>query len=703
MRLRFHALPERLHSRVFSSIIVGVVALASFLSFSLQPLVGKLLLPIQGGTASTWLGVMVFFQAALLLGYSWAAWLLRRRPLTQVGAVATLALTAMLGNCLSWMPAGGETGQGAALLTLGFAILPATILLFSAGPLMHGWLRGRGQPVPYPLYAFANAGGLAAVLGYPFIIERSIGLADQRFYWNGFLWVLGGLLGLTGLLFLRTAASAPHHEETRESITIRRVGAWLGLSVLVCVGMLGATHHLAAEIGSAPLAWAGPFGAFLFSFLIIFSGLWQPRFTLACLGWLAVSLTGFLLTKGVSNTTVDGGAALWLLSLTAAGSFFGNGLLHDYRPAHRFAFFYLVLAAGGVLGGLFAALGAPVLFLRPTEFLAASSILLLIGLGRLLARRDGLTMTVVVLIVMAPVLGVIWKQTAEEADGAVRIRRFRNVYGYSTLRVQEGALILSSETTTHGTQINDTPDARRHPTFYYSVSSGVGRMISETQARFPAMNLGVIGLGAGTLAAYGREGDVVDFWEIDPKAIRIAQDFFTFLSDSRATVTVIPGDGRKGLEKTQANYDLLVIDAFCGDATPSHLLTQEALSTYARRLEERHGLLLIHDSNRYSTVFPVIAATADSLGWQAISVTTEIGQPAGAGDWDPIATKYIIVCRPEQVAQIMAAFPPSEDEGRVRRTITRYDPKPSERRVVWTDDLHSLLDALDLRGYLRGR
>ena len=646
MRIPFPTLPGRILPRALAWTIVPAVSLASFLSFSVQPLVGKLLLPAQGGAASTWLGTMLFFQIALLLGYGWSVWLLRRRPLVQVGAMAGLALVALLGTRLPWVQEGSWTGLGGILVTLVVATLPAMVLLFSTGPLMHGWLRGRGQPVPYHLYALSNAGSLAAVLLYPFLIERRIGLADQMFFWHGFLAVLAGLLGLAGLLFLRTTAPAPLHEEAAEPIPARSIAAWLGLSAATCIGMLGATHHLAAEIGSTPLAWVGPFGAFLLSFLVTFSGLWQPRFTLACLGWLAVSLTGFLLTKGVGNATVDGWAAFWLLSLTAAGSFFGNGLLYETRPAQRFAFFYLVLAAGGVLGGLFASVGAPFFFLRPSEFLVVSCLLLLLGLLRLLERRNGLTVAIASLIVVAPVLGLVWKQTADEATGALRIRRFRNIYGYSLVRFQEQALILSSETTTHGTQIVRDAEARRRPTFYYSESSGAGRIIEETRNANPSMHLGVIGLGAGTLAAYGRPADQIDFWDIDPKAVRIAREFFTFLADSPAKISIIQTDGRKGLEQSKSDFDLLVVDAFCGDAIPAHLLTREAFATYFQRLEKRQGLLIVHASNRYSTVFPIIAATARSLGWSAVNVLTEITGPAAARDWDRDPIRGPLPARP---------------------------------------------------------
>lgn len=703
--MRLSRLSPALLSRVLFWAVLIAVPLASFLSFSVQPLAGKLLLPMQGGAAPTWLGTMLFFQVALLAGYGWAAWLLRRPPVVQVAAMVTLCFIAMACSRLPWVAESRWTGLGGILLTLVVATLPAMVLLFSIAPLMHGWLRRRGQQVPYFLYAYSSAGGLAAVLLYPFTIERGLGLSVQTFLWYGLLCVLAGVVGVAGFCFMRADDGAPPAEEGSEPISPAQIMTWLGLSALTCAGMLGATHHIAAEIGSSPVAWVGPFGAFLLSFFVIFSGAWQPRFTLACLGWVAISLTGFMLSKGVLNATVDGWAAFWLMSLSASCSFFGNGLLYESRPASRFTVFYLTMATGGVLGGLFASLVAPFIFLRPSEFLAISSLLLTIGLIRLVARREVLPTVVVILIVLAPVLGLSWKQSHDESANSTSMRRLRNIYGCMLLDYHDNAVILSNETTTHDSQMIADAASRRHPTLYYSESSGVGRMIEEAQKNHPAIAIGVVGLGAGTLATYARPSDTVDFWDIDPKAIRVAHDFFTYIPDSPGHVHIVQSDGRKGLEASSADYDLIVLDAFNGDAIPPHLLTREAMATYFQRLEKRQGLLVIHISNRYSTLAPIVGATAHTYGWSTLNVFTEITKTTPDRDWDADGrvTQYLIVCRPGQLKQIMGSLPADEDDGRVKRTLAAYEPVPPGRAVVWTDDRHAALDALDLRKYLSGR
>lgn len=689
---------------LFWAVLIAV-PLAAFLSFSVQPLAGKLLLPAQGGGAPTWLGTMLFFQVTLLCGYGLAAWLLRRRAVLQVAVIAGLCGVAMICSRLSWVGESHWTGLGGILLTLALAVFPAMVLLFCIGPLMHGWLRRHGQKVPYQLYSYSNAGGLAAVLLYPFVIERRIGLSNQTLLWQVLLCALAAVVGIAGFCFMRADDPAAVIEEPVELIPSRQVVTWLGLSALTCAGMLGATHHLTAEIGSSPVAWVGPFGAFLLSFLVIFSGIWQPRFTLVCLGWLAVSLTGFMLTKGVRNTTVEGAAAFWLLSLTAAGSFFGNGLLHDARPERRFAFFYLMVAAGGVLGGLFATFAAPILFLRPSEFLVLSSILLTLGMLRLLARREVLPVAVTIVIVLVPILGTAWRQTADETSISTSVRRLRNIYGYMMLEYRDSALILSNETTTHDSQMISDAPSRRHPTLYYSESSGVGRAIEETQKTHPAINIGVVGLGAGTLAAYARATDTVDFWDIDPKAIRVARDFFTYVPDSPGRIQIQQSDGRKGLEASTTDYNLIVIDAFSGDAIPPHLLTREALETYFQRLEKRQGLLIIHASNRYTPLFPVVAATAHTLRWTTLNVFTDISKTTPDRDWDADGrgSQYLILCRPEQLKTVTSWLPAEEDDGRVKRRVIAYDPLPPGRTIIWTDDRHAVMDALDLRRYLLGQ
>ena len=236
-------------------------------------------------------------------------------------------------------------------------------------------------------------------------------------------------------------------------------------------------------------------------------------------------------------------------------------------------------------------------------------------------------------------------------------------------------MVLSSDTTTHGSQLTtDAASLRRRPTLYFIESTGVGRVLERLHAARPSMNVGVIGLGAGTLAAYAHKDDTYDFWDIDSKAIRVARENFTFVAEAQGKINPIQRDGRKALEDSKTDYDVLVIDAFTGDGVPSHLLTREAMTVYFQRLAARNGLLVVHTSARYSKFFPVVDATARSLGRSAIGVGTDINaaviEIGAERDWDPTHTEYVIVCRPEQTKDVAAWFPEEEDKGRVKHQVT---------------------------------
>ena len=694
---------ERLCPLLFRPAATAGVVLAAFLSFTVQPMVGKALLPVQGGSAATWLGVMLYFQAALLVGYGWAFWALGGSRRRQLACVAGLCLLAMATTRLGALGEVARPGVLGVFWALCRTTLPAMLLLFGVGPLMHGWLRGSNAPIPYHVYALSSIGGIVAVAAYPFFVETHLGLGEQMFFWNGFLWVVAGLVASSALLL--PPAIPPAAREKPEPLSYLRGTCWFLLSMLACIVLLAATHHLSAEIGSSPLAWVGPFVLYLAGFAMTFSGWWRSHHTVLALIWLAVSLSGFIVVKGLSNATVDGMAVFWLLSLTGAASTVGSGLLHELRPNLAFGRFYLAIAAGGVAGGLFSCFAAPALFRKPSELLVAACLLLTYGLWRVMRGRS-LTMAVLVAAVVgAPAVSESWKQLATEREGALRVWRLRNIYGCATVRQEESGLVLSSETTTHGTQITTDDQARRQPTLYYTESSAVGTGLQVLRSHHDQLRIAAVGLGAGTLAAYGQPGDQIDFWEIDPKAIRIAQEHFSYLRDCAGQWRIMTADGRLGLASSTDDYDVIVIDAFCGDGVPAHLLTQEALGIYARRLERRSGILLVHISNRYSRFFPIIGRTASFLGWSAVNVTTDIAEPTDSRDWDAagIPSQYVMVCPSTRLDEVLSWFPAEEDEGRVTRHVTVYVPPAGQSYRPWTDDRHASIEALDVGAYLKLR
>jgi|GEM_PF-1679800 len=680
------------------------VPLAAFLAFSIQPLMGKHLLPVYGGTVGTWLGTMLFFQVALLGGYAWAAWLVHRSKRTQVYATAALGILATIMFRLPAIESDEPGGLLQVLWSLAATTLPAMILLFSVSTLMHAWSRQQQQAVPYYLYAISNIGSLVALFLYPFYIEPWIGISSQSFIWRVAFFTLTSMLIVAGWIQIRATdindTVAPKFGAD-EPVQFQDAAIWLALSALTCVGMLGATHHVAVEIGSNPLAWIGPFGIYLLSFTLVFSGFWRSWMTRFCLVMLGVSLVGFMLSKGFTSATVEGIRFWWLLAVTASGSLLGNALLYSRRPAQHYEKFYLILAVGGVVGGLLSSVVIPFVFARPLEFIFVSVALLAIGIFWLVARREVAIIATLSPIIIAPFLGIGLHQDVTTKPAGATLHHVRDLYGHSMLTLTNTSAVLSSETTTHGSQLTSDAASRRRPTLYYTESTGVGRVIEKFQAQRPSMNVGIVGLGAGTLAAYARPGDHYDFWDIDPKPIRFAQEYFSYLKDAPpGTINVLQRDGRMGVKSATVDYDIIVIDAFSGDGIPPHLVTLEAMTLYAKKLAPRHGLLLVHTTSRYSQILPVVEATSHKLGKVAINVRTEISESGVNRDWDPTTTEYIIVCPATQADNISAWFANEEDNGRVHHILQRNIRSSYDETLVWTDDRQSILVSTDLQKYL---
>jgi spermidine synthase len=493
-------------------------------------------------------------------------------------------------------------------------------------------------------------------------------------------------------------AAAPNERDETENVAATRKLAWLGLSALTCICMLGATRHLSSEIGSNPLSWIIPLGLYLASFSIAFTGWWREGASLICLAALGISLTGFVLLKGVSAEPISGWIAVWLISIVATACLLGNGLLYSLRPQRQFLQYYVVIGVGGMVGGMFSSLTAPNLFSRDYEFLASALLLLIAGLGHLVGAQNRSRLAVASVVIAAPFVGIVELQISGETTKLRRVHHVRNLYGHIQVIQNPSQVVLRSETTTHGGQQIQPESARQRPTLYYIESSGVGTVLRNLQEAKPQLNVGVVGLGAGTLAAYARAEDAFTFWDIDPKVIWVAQTAFSYLADARGKVAVVEDDGRKAIETSRDAFDLLVIDAFSGDSIPAHLLTVEAFEAYLPRLTERDGVLLIHASNRHIELFPVIAANARSLGWEALRVHTAVSVAGRERDFHPSASNYVVVHRPEARAVVDAWFAGEEPDERVARTLTRISAGGA-MSPVWSDDRNSILDALNWRRY----
>jgi hypothetical protein len=680
---------------------IAVSPLGAALAFVLQPMMAKLLLPRLGGTAATWLGAVLFFQIALLLGYAWGVWLARRTPRFQAIALAALALVAFATFHAPESFTGEPTIVGV-ITALTFACLPAMVLLFSLSPWLQSWRERLELPEPYALYAISNVGSLLALLIYPFAVEPLCGLADQLLVWRG-LFCLAASVLIAGAILLcfvenRRPSLAP-------PVALGRIhplawAGWISLGALSCGVMLAATQLVADEIGSVPLAWVGPLGVYLAGFALIFSGRWQPWMTGVSIVGLALSLAAYMTVKGFGSATVDGVRLFILVACCGFACLVGNALLHASRPARGGEWFYLALAAGGALGGLGSLWIVPALFPRPVEFTIGAAILLAAGMYWGARWRHVGSAAACSALTLGPILILGSSQAGGDRLGDGTITQYRDVHGHLMIKTDPASVVLSSATTTHGSQLTSTPESRRQPTLYYTESSAIGRAFQRLQASRPAMRIAVVGLGAGTVATYSRPADNLRFFDIDPKIEAVARNHFTFLGDARGKIAVTVADGRRALADSADDYDLIIIDAFMGDGVPAHLLTREALAVYQARLQARDGLLVVHSTLRYSNIYPFVAATAQTLRLESLQVTTDISEALTNRDWDAQRSSYILIGSPALALQWSDWFPLEEEEGRVKREVSRLTGIVTGPRNIWTDDRTAALDTLDLSRWL---
>jgi hypothetical protein len=683
------------------------IALSALLLFLVQPIIAKQILPWFGGGAGVWTTCMVFFQAALLAGYGYAHWLANRLSPRRQWAVHTALLAASL-LCLPivaadrFRPVGGQDAAGAILLLLAATIGLPYFLLASTGPLLQSWLvRRRPAHSVYRLFALSNAGSLAGLVAYPLLIEPHSGSHAQALGWSAgyalFALACSSVAWLTSHSLLATGGptaaerSVAMPAEAQWSGAAGGPWAWLALSALGVVILLGATAHISQNVASVPFLWLAPLILYLLSFVLAFEGRagrgWYSP------GWgIPAALAGATL-MAVGLSAASGVLDIWLaVPLYCAGvlvtCLFCHGELAARRPAARdLTRFYLMISLGGALGGVFAGLIAPHVFHSVYEFPLALFGVCAAALAAAWTRpRLGRWRTwMCALAATAALATAYWDFSFVRFLRSDVILMQRNFYG--TLRVREvgqGALQvrrLLHGVILHGEQFTRAAD-RMEPGSYYARSSGVGLAIQAAQQRASAVRLGVIGLGTGTLSAYGRPGDTVRFYEIDSDVVAIAKSEFTYLTSTPATVQIALGDARLSLQREvdrgQApRFDVLAVDAFSSDAIPVHLLTREAIRMYTQCMADG-GIIAVHISNRFLDLKPVLANLAANLGLNAQLVRDDPDEDtthASSSDWVLIAT------RPD-------AFERAPFADRVEALT--LDPQVG----LWTDQFNNLLGIL---------
>ena len=688
------------------SLYAATIALSAFLLFLIQPIIARQILPWFGGSAAVWTTCLVFFQVLLLVGYTYSDWISRRLPLKRQARVHAVLLV----TSLAWLPIAipealkpvdASQPIGRILMMLAMTIGLPYLMLATTGPLIQAWFARRYRAAQvYRLYALSNIASMAALVGYPPLIEPNAGGHLQTLGWSIGYALFVGLAIATAWSGLRaqagstgfgpdagsesppgTAAPIPPPDEP----DARMQALWLLLSALGSVLLLSITTHITQNIASIPFLWVLPLAIYLLTFILCFDGSgWYWRWVYPLLA-AAFAVT---LIIGLSFRYHGGTLERGILSLGTALPLYAIGLfvccmfLHGElvarkpAPAHLTGF-YLMVSLGGALGGVLVGVVAPLLADWYWELPIA--LIIVASLVAVLAR--GWTLRIVGLLAAlgCAVLLVDYVRTIR-GDAVVLARNF-----YGTLRVNEisgsdGQPLRRSllhGVILHGDQFFDG-DSRHRPTTYYGPYSGIGITIDTLHTMGGPLKVGMIGVGTGTLASYGQAGDVYRLYELNPAVFAIADKWFTYLQDSPATIERVSGDARLRMEREpDQHFDVLAVDAFSSDAIPIHLITREALAVYRRHLSDR-GAVLFHVSNRYLDLTGVVAHLAADAGLTAIHF---LDTPAD--DARTYHTDWIAV---------------TADPGLIRKLVAGggvvMQPDASPRAPLWTDDHHNLFDVL---------
>lgn len=719
----------------------------SFLLFLVQPMIARMALPRLGGAPAVWNSAMLVYQALLLAGYAYAHRLTREPPRRQAAIHIALFAVALL-----WLPIGlagfHPPANGSPIFWVPWLLIasigPLFFVVAAQAPLMQRWYALSGNAgEPYALYAASNIGSFAGLIAYPLLVEPFTSLHSQTWIWSGIYLLLMALVAICALQLWRSSpqtATEPAAVKKGSAINWKQRLYWIALAAAPSGLMLSTTSHLTTDLMAMPLIWVIPLGIYLLSFSIAFADNQRPAY------WISRFAPLVLVIGGAFVFVVWGKAAINGLVASLSLLFFVSVALHNEmyrtRPAvSELTSFYLMMSVGGVIGGFFCAIVAPLLFdwtwEHPILILLAALLLPKISLIPIDSKDPKIPFVMLAIGVIALSLGLVggiseptttsllkvilattvitlavavagyripfvlavtgllvinggWFSLTQSMDGV----RMRSYFGTYTINASESGRVrwLNHGTTMHGMQLLDEPT---RPISYYPATSGVGQALTKAPQLYGAdASIGVVGLGTGTLACYGKPGQYWQFFEIDPLVIEIAREkkIFSFLEKCAPQVPITLGDARLTLaEVPQGKFDILALDAFSSDSIPLHLLTKEAFATYARALGP-DGILMVHISNRYIDLNPVVAAEAKANGWHAaLRHDSPTEAMIASGDR---ASQWIALSRdPQKLAELT---------GKVDTKKNRYhDPNQwlaldAPAKSPWTDDYASVLPHLSL-------
>ncbi len=708
------------------ALLATSIFLGAFLIFQVQPLIAKVILPWFGGSTAVWLTCMLFFQVTLLLGYTYAHLItfglsLRQQAVFHTTLLSTSLILLPIAPDAAWKPSPGDDPTLRILLILMVTVGLPFLLLSSTGPLLQRWFSHLyPDRSPYRLYALSNTGSLLALLTYPVVVEPLLASRSQTLAWSSMyaffillvagcawhLWKVDAPASRDTTKLAQSAHPLDAPEQEDSSPNGLRILVWIALSMTGSAMLLATTNQICQNVASVPFLWILPLSIYLVTFILCFdSDGWYRRDLVLWVLAVGCAGSGYVLKAGleVSLPLLIGVYSCTLFAACMAC----HGELVRLRPgARHLTLFYLMLSCGGALGGIFVSLLAPIVFDAYREFIVSLALCCVLIL--LVRRLDAIEsrvaewkkepgkltkVTVVGVLLTTLASGLMILAMRSYLDSLNVIAMSRDFYG--TLQIsrhhpgdpEREALHLSHGTVQHGVQFG-SKQKRRLATAYYGEGSGPALAIRMMRSHLvaqpgndqPGLKIGAVGLGVGTIAAYGEPGDRLRFYEISPKVGDYAEEFFSFLGDARkrgADVKVLIGDGRLLLESELAAddaqaFDILVVDAFSGDAIPVHLLTRECFDVYLRHLNPS-GMLAIHVSNEYVDLEPVVrglAALNALHSWPAEAVGNE--------DLGTFPTKWILVSRHDFFAD----------------DSTRAWPNEPFDTVLWTDDFSSLYQVL---------
>lgn len=601
------------------------IFLSAYLLFSIQPMVGKSLLPILGGTPSVWNTAMVFFQVLLLLGYLYAHLLVKIQSLKKqfiVHGVVLLTAFLTLPMTISFLPPADSTSPFMWQIStmIGMIGLPFLALSTSA-PLLQKWFSFSHHPNahnPYFLYSASNVGSLLALILYPVLVERFFPLPDQTYAFQIGFGLLAVCILICGLSLQKNkiSISTLDHDHS-PTPSLKDMGVWLFLAFVPSSLMLGFTSFVTTDIGSTPLFWVVPLSLYILSFILAFATHKFISLTEIKLSFLFLFLTiNVVLNVFIVNYK-------WELAVFHGILFFITALmchqqLDKIKPSPKYlTLFFLIISIGGACGGIFNALIAPLIFLKPYEYTLVSALALICwGIGE---KHKYLIAVGIFLMTINPVIP--WESSQDKI-----IYISRNYFGTLTVRDDHIVKSLAHGTTTHGSQIIDQK-LQLIPTTYYHFNTAIGEAFGEVRKKSSKIEVAALGLGVGSVSCLLRPTDHLTFIEIDPDIIQIAENrnLFTYVSDCKTPVTIIQGDARLKLgDQPDKKFDYILVDVFSGDSIPMHLITTEAVDLYLQKIKT-DGMIAFHISNRYMRLAREVGLLAKSAHIDAYHKISEGG------------------------------------------------------------------------------